>query len=474
MLHRISATLLLLSALEVAAQSRVEAIVETKRFHLPGQGEQIDVNVAILGATTRTAAVPGTDRYQARVEVVTMVELGDSLVDFRKTEVSGPEGTDTVGTDFVHQEHFLLPGAQYTLSVELRDLVAGDTGPVGERLPLHVPASRSGIGFSDIQLMMPATAHGKAAPFPGTYYSQDIDQLAFYAELYGTDRVLGPDSSLLISYQLENYETKDVRGMFRRVQKAKAAPVVEVKGGFPIEELPSGNYLLAIEVRGRNGDRLARQEQFLQRNNPISYALEGGSSIFGANFTDAFTDADTLAEHIRSMRPIATDMERRIIDDQGARKDLPTMQRFMYSFWYNRDAAAPKRAWDRYAEAVREVNRMFGCRNVRGYASDQGYVYLKYGAPNTVVDRSNETSSIPYYIWHYYQVGRYRDKRFVFWQPERSATCWQLLHSEVPGEMKNPRWNDMLHQTDQPWSVQGAGSRTLGGQEAQELFDNPR
>ncbi|HEY0978517.1 MAG TPA: GWxTD domain-containing protein [Flavobacteriales bacterium] len=472
MLLRSLTPLLLLFGLNTAsAQTRLEALVETKRFHSPGKVAQVDVDMAVLGYSTLVAP-NGKGVKQARVEAITVVELGDSVVDFRKTEVFGPETGDSLSADFVHQEHFLLEPGHYALSVELRDLNAKDTVHVGYALPLYVPEASTGITFSDVQLME-TTAEGKAVPYPGSYFAETNDQLAFYAELYGTEANLGKDSLLLFTYQLENFETKDVRGLFKRVQRMRTAPVLELKGGFPIEELPSGNYLLALEVLDRKGQRLARQEQFIQRNNPIAYAT-GSNHTFGPNFTDAFTDGDTLSEYLASMRPIADDLERRIIDDQGQRKDVETMQRFMYTFWYNRNGLDPEGAWRRYAEAVKEVNRMFGCRNIRGYASDQGYVYLKYGAPNTVVDRSNETSSIPYYIWHYYQAGRYRDKRFVFWQPERATTCWQLLHSEVPGEMKNPRWNDMLHQTDKPWSVQGSGAGTIGGQEAQELFNNPR
>jgi GWxTD domain-containing protein len=474
--HLSSVAVIALLAGQVPAQSGVEAVVQTKRFMQPAGGDQVEVDIAVLGGSVHTAP-DAQGLRKARVEAISVVERDGSVVDFRKTQVEGPARADSAYSDFVHQEQFLLPPGEYRLSVELRDLVANDTAHVGYTLPLVVPERSGKASFSDIQFTTTDPVDGKAIPFTGSYYPEDVRALTFHAQLYGMPARVGLDSLFLLTYQLEVFETKEVKGAYKRVQRTKAEPVVDIDGGFGIADLPSGNYLLSIEARDRNGASVARQEQLIQRSNPIAYDPQAAADL-GVTFANAFTDADTLSEHLRSMRPVANDLERRIIDDSGKDRDLTTMQRFMYTFWYNRNGADPKGAWERYHQAVVEVNRMFGCRNLRGYESDQGYVYLKYGAPNTIVDRGNETATIPYHIWHYYHAGRYRDKRFVFWQPERSTLCWQLLHSEVPGEMKNPRWADMLHQTDHPMNMvngaAGNSGNSLSGQEVLDNFNNPR
>ena len=158
----------------------------------------------------------------------------------------------------------------------------------------------------------------------------------------------------------------------------------------------------------------------------------------------AFTDADTLADHVASLRPIATDLERRMVDDRLKDHNLELMKRFFYTFWVNRDGYDPERAWRKYHEQVVLANRMYGCRNLRGYECDQGITFLKYGLPSSVVDGSNDNKQLPYLIWHYYKAGRYSDKRFVFWQQQVGIGCWELMHSEIPGEIKNPRWKAIL------------------------------
>lgn len=458
------------SALTLSAQSELDALVQTKRFHQPSNGDLLAVDISLIGPTAKVV------QGRTRVEAITMLMRNDSLIDFRKTEVDGPVNTEGIAQDFLHQEHFRVRPGQYDLQVELRDLGAGDTIHRGYQLPVVINDRSQGPSFSDIQLIT-AGEGGKAIPFSGYYYPETINTLSFHAELYGMPQRVGLDSLFLLTYQLEEFESRKVRGTFKRVQRAKATSVVEIDGAFPIGDLPSGNYLVSIEARDRKGDLVVREEQLIQRNNPIHFDPES-ADLLGATFVDQYTNADTLAEYLRSMVPIADDLERRLLEDYSARKDITAMQRIMYTFWYNRNGADPEGSWLKYSEAVKQVNRMYGCRNLRGYESDQGRVYLKYGAPNTLVDRSNATATIPYQIWHYYHAGRYRDKRFVFWQPERSTICWQLLHSEVPGEMKNPRWNEMLHQTDNPMSqfnsVNGNILNSQSGQEVLDNFNNPR
>jgi hypothetical protein len=124
---------------------------------------------------------------------------------------------------------------------------------------------------------------------------------------------------------------------------------------------------------------------------------------------------------------------------------------------------------------VIKVNKLFGCRVLKGYETDRGRVYLKYGPPNTMMDRLNEMDTYPYTIWHYYRAGKYTNKRFVFYQPDLVTNCFPLLHSEVPGEIKNPQWNQILHSRNTPMNnAQTAPVNTLGGERALEFYEDPR
>lgn len=447
-------------------QLRLDAIVETKRFHQPGQGERVDVNMAILGETVLWTM---DDRgfQHALVDALTMVQQGDSIVDFRKERISSPERADTLQGDFTYQAHFLLQPGEYAITVELHDANLADTSRTYVHLPLVIPGRQDKVTFSDILFTLPGQKGKDLVPSPGTYFPQDHEKLGLYTEAYGTLAHFGEEGAFLMVAQIENYETGAVAGSFRHIQRMKADTVVPFALELGIGTLPSGNYLLAVEVHDRQDSTVQRRTQFFQRNNPMVY--DPGKLMdteMGPNFTDAFTNADTLAEYIRCLRPIADDLERKMIDDRATDARPELMRQLMYTFWYNRNPFDPKAAWERYKEAVDYAERSFGCRNMRGYQSDQGYVYLRYGAPNTVLDRRNETGTVPYMIWHYYRAGRYSDRRFVFYQQERATTCWTLLTSDMPGELNNSRWLDML--------VPGTADGGVKRDEVLDNYNNPR
>jgi len=481
-LRHLAASLALCAAAALHAQIGPDAIVETKVFHVPGQGERVDVIISTLGYSVRQAT-NAHGFQQASVEAVTIIERNNAIIDYRKTVVNGPERTDSISPDFVHLESFLVQPGDLGLVVELRDLVAGDTLPARLQLPLAVGDRSSGLSFSDVLLASQLTkADGsptarsgyEVLPYISTYYPAEVRNLAFYAEVYNAPSALNGDSLYVLSYQLEGYEDHEVFGAFKKVQRMRAAEVSPVLAQWDISGLPSGNFLLVLEARDRNGALLARREQMIQRNNPLKYDLTNDTPL-GHTFVDVFTSTDTLADALRSMRPIASSLERKIIDDRYKDKDMELMKRFMYTFWYNRNGAQAEDAWKRYNAEVVKVNKLYGCRNRRGFDTDRGYVHLKYGAPNTIMDRANETDAYPYQIWHYYRAGKYTNRRFVFYMPELVGDCYELIHSEVPGEVQNSRWNQIIHSRNNAMNnVDPQKVNNMSGERTQDFYDYPR
>ncbi|MFN3874874.1 MAG: GWxTD domain-containing protein [Flavobacteriales bacterium] len=467
-------------------KAEVGMVVEHKIFHTPGQGPRVEVSMAILAGTVALAP-NAAGLVQARVEALTLIERDGRIVDFRKTEVLGPERTDSLQHDLLHQEIFQLAPGSYDLLVELRDLNSPDTSATRQRMPLAVGALPAGISISDLLLAerIERAAPGRPAPsgyWPvpliSDYLPASLASLGLYAEVYGTDSALGSDSLFLLTAQIEDFEHRRVHGAFKRSIRAKGAPVVPLALELPIAELPSGNYLAVVEARDRKGDLLARRELFFQRNNPVrrSYDMEALAAIdLTSTFAGAITDRDTLAEHLLSMRPIADPLEQKIIDDRWKDRDMDLMRRFFYSFWLSRNGTDPEGAWRAYREEVVKVNKLFGCRVMKGYQTDRGIVYLKYGPPNSMMDRFNEMDAYPYTIWHYYRAGRFANRRFVFYQRDLASTCLELLHSEVPGEIQNPRWNQIIHSRNVAMpNVDPAKVDSYSGERANEFYQLPR
>jgi GWxTD domain-containing protein len=465
--------------------SNVEMAVETKIFYAPDGTPLVEVNMAFLGGTM---ALRANDRgfNQAKVEVLTLIEQNGVVKAFGKTVVLGPERLDSLMLDLLHQEFFTLEPGSYELIVEARDLILGDTIPKVHSAPLAIGARPSGVSVSDILFAERIERAGEGerskygynvVPLISDYFPPSIEKLTFYAEIYGTDAWFGNDSSFLVTYQIESFEKKTVFGPFKRSVRAKGKVVEPVIAEFDIGQLPSGNYVLAIEARSKKDELIARRDQFFQRNNPISYNydLQAMDKLdLEGKFSGAFSNADSLAEHIASLNPIADPLERKIINDRYKDRDLDMMKRFFYSFWANR-SVDPEQAWAEYREDVIKVNKLFGCRLNKGYETDRGRVYLQYGPPNTMMDRFNEMDAYPYTIWHYYRAGKYTNRRFVFYQPDLVSNCFPLLNSEVPGEIQNPQWNQILYSRNNPMNnVQAAPVLNTDGERTREYYNDPR
>ena len=463
----------------------LDLVVEAKTFHVPGSKARVEVNMAFLAGTMENT-MNERGFMQNSVEVLTLIEQNGVVIAYGKTTVSGPERTDSSQVDLLHQEFFSLAPGAYDLTVEAFDLGATDTTKARYGAPLVVGELSTGVTISDIlfaERIVPSDDPTRskfgyeAVPLISDYFPPTIGNLNVYAEVYGTDNRFGTDSLFLLSYAVQNFETKKVFGPFKRSLREKGRSIVPVMAEFDIGQLPSGNYIVLIEVRDRAGELVAEREQFFQRNNPVSYSYDLQSMDeldLEGKFSGAFSNADSLAEHIASLGPIAAQLERKIIADRYKDHDLDLMKRFFYSFWANR-SADPEQAWATYHTEVMKVNRLYGCRIQKGYASDRGRIYLQYGPPNTEMNRFNEMDTYPYTIWHYYRAGKYTNRRFVFYQPDLISNCMQLLHSEVPGEPQNAQWNQILHSRNTALKdVQVAPVNTLGGERANEFFEQPR
>ncbi len=461
-------------------------VVETKVYQHPDAGPRVEVYMAFI-AGTMVINMNERGFHQPRIEAITIIEQNGVIKAFSKVEVIGIERLDTLAFDLLHQEFFDLPPGSYDLSIEARDLNSTDTTATRFEAPLAVGELGQGVEISEILIAERIEPAGEGqiskygyhvVPLISDYLPKEIVALNFYAEVYNTEKVFGADSLFLLSYQIENFEKRTVHGSFKKSTRVKSKPVEPVMAQFDIKDLASGNYLLVVEVRDRKGELITRKEHFFQRNNPKQHVYDPNAleQVDLANtFADAFTDRDTLAEHINSLRPISDPLERKMIEDRQRDRDMDFMKRFFYSFWANRAPADPETAWKDYHAQVIKVNKLFSCRIMKGYETDRGYVYLKYGAPNSMMDKFNEMGTLPYTIWHYYRAGRYSNKRFVFYQPDLANFCFQLLHSEVPGEIQNPHWNQILHNRNTPSQIQNTNDpNTIESDRVREFYNDPR
>lgn len=452
-------------------------------FQAPGVGPYIETYTLIDGFSVGYSAL-SNGKFSATVEATLVISKGDSVRYFDKFNLLGPETSDTLASieDFNDVHRIGLSPGLYKLELELRDSKRAENKAQKVVQDIEIPDFKSKDCISDIKFISrhwtdESDKSLKTEPLVDDFFDRSRESLSYYAELYP---VFADGGDLLITYKIILNEGKRVMDSYTGFKRVKSAAVIPVLNEIDIRQLSSGNYQLLLELRDKENKLLAEQSVFFQRSNPVAASSENGELVFSnrdlaGTFVLFFTNKDSLAESIRSLWPISNPNENTFAINQLSIADLVQMQQFFYDFWYRRNPAAPQEAWQKYAAEVKKVNDNYSVGRKRGYMTERGRVYLRYGIPNQISRNYNEPGTYPYEIWQYYTIGNQTNRKFIFYCPEIGGNDFSLLHSDARGEIFDTQWMVRLkRRTESMNDVDKTKVRTTYGENFEQIFQNPR
>ena len=468
---------------------RLKPYLSTTTYCAPGLTPFVENAIAI---DNRSAVYkefePG--KFKATVEIQTIFRQEENICAFSKIALDSPVVTDTVNLDgaFIDQQRFSLPNGTYQMEISIKDVNGGDALPV-EAMTVEVNYPDDMPAISDILLFdtyakaeKPSACTKSGFDFlPRVYpfYGANENKLHFYAEIYNSDKLYA-EGKFLVNYYIETVESSNRMQNYFFNKRLDVKKVDVLFNTIDISELPSGNYYLVVEMHDRSNELICFKSWFFQRSNPnVAFEMEDIAGVNIANtFVSNITEIDTLRKYIRYLDPVFSEMERDYASNLVRTDDMKTMQQFLFNFWSKRSPMNPKQGFEDYLAAVRRVNMSFKTSSYPGYRTDRGYVFLKYGQPDKIMESPNEPGAYPYEIWHYYEVANQHNKRFVFMSKDSAANDYQLIHSDMIGEINNPRWQLEIYSriygqgydqgVDQTEYEKGWGSH------AGDLYNNPR
>ncbi len=481
---------LLAVVFSLAGNAQLQAYLNIKRFLSPQKGPYVETYILLENTSLTYIADSTTGELSCAAEIVQIFRQGEDIKAFDKYCLKGHSIGDSAITPLLDQQRFSLPAGSYTYELEIKDLNDPSTATFKYTEEVSLDSHEGKLGISDIELVeelkkaietSPLTKSGyDMIPLVMNFYPKEFDKLVGYAEIYHSDTAFGADGAFLLKEYIESYETGKMFGDLIRHSREKAAGVVPVLSVFNISSLPSGNYNYVLEVRNRNNELVDMRKTFFQREGTIqefNFAQLDEIDLNEATLLNSIP-SDSLGYFILSLQPIATESEIPVIVKDMRKADDETRQRFFFAFWKKRNASEPQKEWDKYRQAVYKTNAAFGTSIRQGFETDRGRIYLKYGAPNSLMDRPNEPSTYPYQIWHYYQIGQFSDRRFIFYQPDLVTNDYELLHSNMRGEVQNYRWPTFLNSRNTPGdgSIDNPinGNWNHWGGNSGEYFLNPR
>ncbi|MCX7862298.1 MAG: GWxTD domain-containing protein [Bacteroidales bacterium] len=424
--------------------------------------------------------------YKGCIQLTIVYKQEGIIKHFDKLFIDAPLINDsTEKKDFVYVHRMFVEPGIYNLELIVNDTLNKNSDgenrfyDVVQIFPLNDDITCSGIQF--IEKAVPTekeTMFSKSGydlyPYMTDYFPSNVNKIQAYIELYNTQKKLSDEEFLAKAYIQKIYASNPYE-QFVQIKRLKPRAIVPFIFGFDITSLPSGNYYLTVELINKNNQVLASQKVFFQRSNPSfdRSKLVVEEDEIKTSFIGRYHNIDTLKDFILCLFPIANNIEWDRALQTIQSKDVAQMKRFILEFWKTRNVLNPEEEWNKYKVLVDYVNRLYSTQVKKGYDSDRGRVYLKYGAPNNIIESKHEPSAYPYEIWHYYVIGNQRDRRFVFYNPTLVGNDYILLHSDVRGEIYDKNWERRLSsRNNSMYNFNATESDDQYGSRARENFRN--
>ena len=186
-------------------------------------------------------------------------------------------------------------------------------------------------------------------PLVTTYFGPEFNRLSYYNEIYFDDDIRKENSSVILTQSILVEENRKIAGQYNKLKKISTSAVVPVLNSFDLSNLPTGNYVLKLSVMDKNQRILSTKELSFQRTNlNNSMKLNRLNSVSITNTFASILPQDSLNEFMKCLVPLASNLEKNIIDNKLNDIDDTLKRQFIYSFWYNRFPNNPAYNWSKY------------------------------------------------------------------------------------------------------------------------------
>lgn len=476
----------------VAQEKNINAFISYGTFNITGENATPYLETYItFDCNSLMYTKDAGGQYEASINLTVIFRQGESIKNYDKYTVISPKVSDTTNLEgfFMDVQRYSLANGEYQMEVTIEDTNNKTEKPlnVSETIIVDFPENicfSSIIALEDYKPSTTESANSKNGydliPMVMPYYPESINRLTFYAEIYNTKKTLGENEKYLLNTYLKTFESNTLINNYYFTKRMNVKDTEVVINTMDISNLPSGNYYLVLEARDRNNEVIGYNQFFFQRSNS-NYQIDN-TALAAINPENVFSgnidNIDTIREYIRTLSPISSQVESEYAKNLIATDDITTMQQYFYSFWASRNPLSPQIEWENYYAQVKRVNASFTSQRVKGYLTDRGRVFLKYGAPDRIVQNHNEPGAYPYEIWHYYTLDNQRNKKFVFMTKDIVTNDFQLIHSDAIGELNNFRWTNEIYSrtygTYYDYGVDGSVNPNSFGDDAKDYYDNPR
>ena len=430
------------------SQDRVlKAYLNQKQFYSENDGNYLEVQLQFIGHTLEYVEVDSVK--VAQISITHLFQQGDEIIMFDRLKLNSPTVYNDIVDNFYNIQRFGLAPGEYTYELAIKDLNSkSDTFKISK--VVQIKPFKNKVNFSDVILaekIFPSepeyptifSKHGyDIIPMPTSYFPQQMEELSYYVEQYDLNDFY-TDSIFVIQQEIttDKDEVLDEYTRYFRYNSSKTRPIAKV---IDIKNLKSGKYKLKLSFITREKEILATKSKSFTRKNGTKVSIEGIDEVSLDNEFKASVPSDSAYYYASSIIPIAHPSEVKNILKLLKEKDDNKNRKYIQAFFNQVNPEDPHESWLSYKAQVMQVERLYATNYQMGHETDRGRVYLQYGQPSQLQDVPMSPSEYPYEIWQYDKIGNFSNRRFVFYNPSNLNQEYKLLHSDMLGELQNPRW----------------------------------
>lgn len=425
---------------------KLTAYLQTKQFSAPTIGNYVEIHIQFVGYTVNY--LPVENGLIGELAVQMTITQNDSIVDSDAYRLSTPVMVDSIIDDFYDIKRFALSPGNYKFNLQLMDLNS-DKDPVKASFFVNIEEFSDALAISDVIIAETAYKGGEDSPFYksgysiipriSTFYPTELSKLPSYIEIYNMNEL--SDSVFGLKQFVTNAETGEEFPGLTTFSRHTPEAVVPIFRQIDISTLPTGTYTLNYTVIDRNFIELANQTYEFERSNDTEASTINMDEIVIDPAFQASITRDSVSYFLLSLIPISKPSQVKLIIQEYKAKNEEKQRRMIQAFWKETSGLKMYEEWIRYKAEVIKVQEEYASNYQKGYETDRGRVYLQYGPPSRKFVRENSPSEFPYEIWEYNKIGVFSNKKFVFYNPDLINNQYRLLHSDMVGELKNPRWS---------------------------------
>lgn len=260
--------------------------------------------------------------------------------------------------------------------------------------------------------------------------SNSRPRLLFYSELYNLSFDPTQDNSYLMELSVVPHDSAAPRS-FGQQTLTKPGTDAVLATGVSVRDLPPGRYDLRIDVTDpARGQSASVAKPFLVLAPPV----------------DSLTP-----EEERRIRDIILYIARPEEMAAFDRLNATGKRTFWHKFWADRDPTPGTPENEAKTEHLRRMNYAnerfsVGFRDRDdGWQTDQGRVYIVYGAPDLIERYPFTPERPPAQIWYYDRLPGQGQALFLFID-QGGYGEYNLVHSTARGERRDPKWERQIQQ----------------------------